>query len=394
MIRGGSVGDGVGVIGVVLVEFAHAEVTDAAKIEIRKDASVAGIHGQAGRSYGSMPVRHDGSRARVRRPRRVGFGRVSHPPSASIRRTTSRTPPLDRLARARARLSRDRRLDGVSDPARNASRMWLLSALVLLPWLPIRVPAAFLIWAGPLRFWVLAMLAVAATSSALAQRAPPLLRALAIDPRQAPWLAGTIAACLYIAGAWAVSPHLPAGDEPHYLVITQSLLRDGDLKVENNYLRREYREFYAGDLQPHYLRRGQNQEIYSVHAPGLPAVVAPVFALFGYPGVIVIPVACERRRHGAHLDSRLAGHTRRRGELVRLVRGGTVGAVLLSGVHDVSRRARRRPVDGGDPRAHRRRGAIDRATSRMRRGARADALAAHAVRHPGVNGRRGARSFD
>ncbi|MEP7307132.1 MAG: hypothetical protein ABJA98_16590 [Acidobacteriota bacterium] len=165
--------------------------------------------------------------------------------------------------------------------------VWLLSALVLLPWLPIRVPYAFLIWAGPLRFWVLAMLAVAVTSSALAQRAPPLLRALVMDPRRAPWLAGTIAACLYIAGAWAVSPHLPAGDEPHYLVITQSLLRDGDLKVENNYLRREYREFYAGDLQPHYLRRGQNQEIYSVHAPGLPAVVAPVFALFGYPGVIV-----------------------------------------------------------------------------------------------------------
>jgi hypothetical protein len=36
VIRGGSVGNGVGVFGVVLVEFAHAEVTDAAKIEIRK----------------------------------------------------------------------------------------------------------------------------------------------------------------------------------------------------------------------------------------------------------------------------------------------------------------------------------------------------------------------
>ena len=78
-----------------------------------------------------------------------------------------------------------------------------------------------------------------------------------------------------------------AGDEPHYLVITQSLLRDHDLKVENNYLHGDFREFYANDLKPHYLRRGQNGEIYSIHAPGLPALVAPVFELFGYPGVLV-----------------------------------------------------------------------------------------------------------
>ncbi len=175
----------------------------------------------------------------------------------------------------------------LSPAAGKRARVWLLSALVLLPWLPVRIPSSFLIWVGPIRFWVLAILAIATTVSTLAQRAPPLLRAAAADPRRAPWLAGAVAESLYVAGAWAVSPHLPAGDEPHYLVITQSLLNDGDLKVENNYLRREYREYYAGDLQPHYLRRGLNQAIYSIHAPGLPAVVAPVFALFGYPGVIV-----------------------------------------------------------------------------------------------------------
>jgi hypothetical protein len=162
----------------------------------------------------------------------------------------------------------------------------LLSALLLLPWLPIRIPPAFLIWAGPLRYWVWALLA-AVWVSTLAKRAPPLLQAIANDPRRAPWAAGTIAACLYVAGAWSVSPHLPAGDEPHYLVITQSLLRDHDLKVENNYLHGDYREFYTADLKPHYLRRGQDHEIYSVHAPGLPALVAPVFAISGYAGVVV-----------------------------------------------------------------------------------------------------------
>ena len=34
--------------------------------------------------------------------------------------------------------------------------MWLLclSALVLLPWLPLPVPRAFLVWTGPLRGWL------------------------------------------------------------------------------------------------------------------------------------------------------------------------------------------------------------------------------------------------
>lgn len=166
-------------------------------------------------------------------------------------------------------------------------RVLILSTLLFLPWLPIRVPPAFLIWAGPLSLWVLGVLAIAAFAPTLARRAPLLLQAIATDRRRAPWLAAAIAACVYITGAWSVSPHLPAGDEPHYLVITQSLLRDHDFAVENNYLQGDYREFYGGDLEPHYLRRGQDGAIYSIHAPGLPTLVAPAFALLGYPGVIV-----------------------------------------------------------------------------------------------------------
>ena len=44
---------------------------------------------------------------------------------------------------------------------------------------------------------------------------------------------------------------MPGGDEPHYLVITQSLLYDGDLKIENNHQRGDYRAYYGGDLPPH-----------------------------------------------------------------------------------------------------------------------------------------------
>ena len=40
-------------------------------------------------------------------------------------------------------------------------------------------------------------------------------------------------------------------------------------------------------MRPDFLRRGVDGQIYSVHAPGLPALIAPAFALFGYRGVVV-----------------------------------------------------------------------------------------------------------
>src|SRR5919201_4441008 len=36
----------------------------------------------------------------------------------------------------------------------------------------------------------------------------------------------------------------PTGDEPHYLIMTQSLLRDGDFDLRNNYEQKDYLEYY------------------------------------------------------------------------------------------------------------------------------------------------------
>ena len=55
-------------------------------------------------------------------------------------------------------------------------------------------------------------------------------------------VAATIALSCYLIAAWELSPRLPGGDEPHYLVISQSLLLDGDLRIENNHRRRDYRD--------------------------------------------------------------------------------------------------------------------------------------------------------
>jgi hypothetical protein len=79
------------------------------------------------------------------------------------------------------------------------------------------------------------------------------------------------------------------GDEPHYLVLAQSLLTDQDLKVGNNYNRGDYLPYYSGELEPHIVG-GDDSRIrrYSIHAPGLAAIIAPAFAVAGSWGVITL----------------------------------------------------------------------------------------------------------
>jgi hypothetical protein len=97
----------------------------------------------------------------------------------------------------------------------------------------------------------------------------------------------TFAATGLAASRLTSTTSYPSGDEPHYLVIAQSLWRDGDLKIQNNHQRGDYREYYASDLDPHYLTRGTDQEIYSIHPIGIAVLLAPVYAAGGYAGVIV-----------------------------------------------------------------------------------------------------------
>jgi hypothetical protein len=75
----------------------------------------------------------------------------------------------------------------------------------------------------------------------------------------------------------------PEGDEPHYLMVADSLLRDGDVSLERDYQEGRYRAFYDRALRPHYRVRGRDGEIYSLHAVGLSLLVLPAYALGGYP---------------------------------------------------------------------------------------------------------------
>ncbi len=155
-----------------------------------------------------------------------------------------------------------------------------LVAIALVPWLPLPPAGALLMWAGPLTAWVwVAALAAWASRWARVPAAP-----------RSQLLAFVLALAVFGGAAWHLREARPGGDEPHYLVIVQSLLKDGDLRIENNHERRDYAEFFGGVIRPHFLKRGIDGEIYSVHAPGLPVLVAPAFALSGYQAVVALLV--------------------------------------------------------------------------------------------------------
>ena len=67
-------------------------------------------------------------------------------------------------------------------------------------------------------------------------------------------------------------------------MVAESLLRDHDLRLEQDYAERRYAAFTDEDLAPHYRVRGRDGAIYSVHAIGLSLLVLPAYALAGYAG--------------------------------------------------------------------------------------------------------------
>jgi hypothetical protein len=152
-----------------------------------------------------------------------------------------------------------------------------------MPWWPTPVAAAMLVWTGPAAWIPIGAAVVLAFADAgVWSRAGHLL--IAVPPARAATLAAAITLVVSAATAWSLAPRLPGGDEPHYLVITQSLLVDGDLRIENNHRQRDYAAYFGGTIAPDFIERGRNREIYSIHAPGVSALVLPAFAMAGYRG--------------------------------------------------------------------------------------------------------------
>ena len=117
-----------------------------------------------------------------------------------------------------------------------------------LPWCPVPLPPIALAFTGPLAWLPIGVAALAPWLTSLA-RAPrgSETRPIALTPQsswRAPIVAGLLTLALAGLAAWSAAPRVPGGDEPPYLVITQSLLKDGDLKIENNHAARDYAAYF------------------------------------------------------------------------------------------------------------------------------------------------------
>jgi hypothetical protein len=149
---------------------------------------------------------------------------------------------------------------------------WLLGAapFVLLVIAGVRVPGVAALAGPPLAVLVIAGLALAIAAS------PPRWSAAAFLP---------VVALVYGIAAARVQAQVGAeGDEPHYLMVADSLLRDHDLSLERDYAEGRYLPFHPAPLLPHYRVRGRGGAIYSLHAVGLSLLILPAYAAAGYAG--------------------------------------------------------------------------------------------------------------
>jgi hypothetical protein len=93
------------------------------------------------------------------------------------------------------------------------------------------------------------------------------------------FLVTLLAYVLYLSGLIAPSLTL-TGDEPHYLLITKSLLADGDINLYNNYMNKDYLKFYPGELDLHAFPGKKGARfLYSKHQPALSALIVPFYFL-------------------------------------------------------------------------------------------------------------------
>jgi hypothetical protein len=103
-----------------------------------------------------------------------------------------------------------------------------------------------------------------------------------LSNRQIGWLVFLVTLLVY----WSLVPWVSrhwwlTGDQPHYLVVTHSLLTDRDLELSNNYQEKDFALFYIGnEIEPH-VTIGPDGGAYPAHTVGLSVLLLPAYAL-GY----------------------------------------------------------------------------------------------------------------
>lgn len=90
---------------------------------------------------------------------------------------------------------------------------------------------------------------------------------------------------LYAGVSYQVQSRVgPEGDEPQYLMVSESLIRDHDLVLDQDFKEERYQAFFPRPLGPDFRIRGPQGQIYSLHAVGLSILILPAYAALGYAG--------------------------------------------------------------------------------------------------------------
>jgi hypothetical protein len=115
----------------------------------------------------------------------------------------------------------------------------------------------------------------------IAERRKPANRGGGFGRRPWPKLfLAAFAAYAFLASGLVFPQNPLTGDEPHYLLITKSLIDDGDIDLFNNTVQEDHRRFYPGELESHAKPgRGGARTLYSRHLPGISVLLAPFYLL-------------------------------------------------------------------------------------------------------------------
>ena len=91
------------------------------------------------------------------------------------------------------------------------------------------------------------------------------------------WLLSFLVFSLTAAALYAQGIHL-SGDEPHYVMIAQSLVEDGDFDLKNNLENKTYLQYLPVEIRFHgSIRAGR---YHSFHLPGMSFLLLPFYFLF------------------------------------------------------------------------------------------------------------------
>jgi len=91
-------------------------------------------------------------------------------------------------------------------------------------------------------------------------------------------------------GVWTTTVYPPTGDEPHYLLMTHSLIQDHDLDLANNMERRDFQAFYPAAALDFHTAPTSTGKLLSKHFPLLSFLLIPGYALAGRYGALLLIV--------------------------------------------------------------------------------------------------------